>query len=120
MNKRECMGFSACKLAVAECPLVPFDCPCAMLQSDRLGYQISFSEAGGVEIEENWDKVCAFPLQAMTNNSTQHADSALTCHIRAFTQSQPYRRLATALMHTNPSSYPLQDQGVLLPNKIDL
>jgi hypothetical protein len=26
-------------------------------QSNRLGYDVSFSEAGGVEIEENWDKV---------------------------------------------------------------
>ena len=26
-------------------------------QSNRLGYEISFSEEGGVEIEENWDKV---------------------------------------------------------------
>lgn len=25
--------------------------------SDRLGYSISFSECGGIEIEENWDKV---------------------------------------------------------------
>ena len=29
----------------------------ADMQSNRLGYDISFSEAGGVEIEENWDKV---------------------------------------------------------------
>lgn len=27
------------------------------VQSNRLGNDISFSEAGGVEIEENWDKV---------------------------------------------------------------
>lgn len=27
------------------------------LQSNRLGIDISFSDAGGVEIEENWDKV---------------------------------------------------------------
>lgn len=25
--------------------------------SDRLGSNISFSECGGIEIEENWDKV---------------------------------------------------------------
>ena len=29
----------------------------ACAQSNRLGYEVSFSEAGGVEIEENWDKV---------------------------------------------------------------
>jgi hypothetical protein len=27
------------------------------MQSNRLGTDISFSDAGGVEIEENWDKV---------------------------------------------------------------
>ena len=27
------------------------------MQSNRLGNDISFSEAGGVEIEENWDEV---------------------------------------------------------------
>lgn len=26
--------------------------------SERLGSTISFSECGGIEIEENWDKVC--------------------------------------------------------------
>ena len=27
--------------------------------SERLGSTISFSECGGIEIEENWDKVCS-------------------------------------------------------------
>lgn len=27
------------------------------IQSERLGYTISFSEQGGMDIEENWDKV---------------------------------------------------------------
>ncbi|CAF2108185.1 unnamed protein product, partial [Brassica napus] len=31
--------------------------------SDRLGYSISFSECGGIEIEENWDKVKTIFLQ---------------------------------------------------------
>uniref|UniRef100_A0A0D3DNZ4 ATP citrate synthase n=1 Tax=Brassica oleracea var. oleracea TaxID=109376 RepID=A0A0D3DNZ4_BRAOL len=31
--------------------------------SDRLGYIISFSECGGIEIEENWDKVKTIFLQ---------------------------------------------------------
>lgn len=39
------------------------------IQSKRLGSDISFSEAGGVEIEENWDKVCLTsnpqPLQTL-------------------------------------------------------
>lgn len=26
--------------------------------SERLGFTISFSECGGIDIEENWDKVC--------------------------------------------------------------
>lgn len=26
--------------------------------SERLGNSISFSECGGIDIEENWDKVC--------------------------------------------------------------
>lgn len=29
---------------------------CGSPQSERLGYTISFSEFGGMEIEENWDK----------------------------------------------------------------
>ena len=31
--------------------------PAARRQSVRLGNEVSFSEAGGVEIEANWDKV---------------------------------------------------------------
>lgn len=39
-------------------PFVPHDAEYYLsIQSDRLGYKISFSEAGGMEIEENWDKV---------------------------------------------------------------
>jgi hypothetical protein len=30
---------------------------CSLLQSNRLDIDVSFSTAGGVEIEENWDKV---------------------------------------------------------------
>lgn len=26
--------------------------------SERLGCSVSFSECGGIDIEENWDKVC--------------------------------------------------------------
>lgn len=33
-----------------------------MRQSVRLGNELSFSEAGGVEIEENWDQVKAVTL----------------------------------------------------------
>lgn len=32
------------------------------IQSKRLGSDISFSEAGGVEIEANWDKACTAAL----------------------------------------------------------
>ena len=35
------------------------------VQSERLGNVISFSEAGGVEIEENWDKVKTVTLNTM-------------------------------------------------------
>ena len=38
-------------------PPLPFRPPAPQVQSDRLGYSISFSEFGGMEIEENWDKV---------------------------------------------------------------
>ena len=35
------------------------------IQSVRLGCDISFSDAGGVEIEENWDKVKTVHLPTM-------------------------------------------------------
>ena len=28
-----------------------------LLQTERLGYEISFCEAGGINIEEHWDKL---------------------------------------------------------------
>ena len=33
------------------------------ITSQRLGCEISFSECGGVDIEENWDKVGLFQCQ---------------------------------------------------------
>lgn len=41
------------------------------MQSNRLGYDISFSEAGGVEIEENWDKVKKITLATEEPASTE-------------------------------------------------
>lgn len=39
-------------------PFVPHDQEYYLsIMSDRLGCTISFSECGGIEIEENWDKV---------------------------------------------------------------
>lgn len=39
-------------------PFVPHDQEYYLsIVSDRLGCTISFSECGGIEIEENWDKV---------------------------------------------------------------
>jgi ATP citrate (pro-S)-lyase len=39
-------------------PFVPHDQEYYLsIVSDRLGSTISFSECGGIEIEENWDKV---------------------------------------------------------------
>ena len=39
-------------------PFVPHDDEFYMsIMSERLGSTISFSECGGIEIEENWDKV---------------------------------------------------------------
>ncbi len=39
-------------------PFVPHDDEFYMcISSERLGVTLSFSAAGGVEIEENWDKV---------------------------------------------------------------
>lgn len=39
--------------------------------SERLGCSISFSECGGIEIEENWDKVLLL-LIFLFNNDTLH------------------------------------------------
>ena len=40
-------------------PFVPHDEEYYLsIVSERLGSTISFSECGGIEIEENWDKVC--------------------------------------------------------------
>lgn len=39
-------------------PFVPHDDEYYLsIVSDRLGTNVSFSECGGIEIEENWDKV---------------------------------------------------------------
>ena len=39
-------------------PFVPhYDEYYLSIVSDRLGVDISFSECGGIDIEENWDKV---------------------------------------------------------------
>mmetsp|Transcript_4518 Transcript_4518/g.9718 ORF Transcript_4518/g.9718 Transcript_4518/m.9718 type:complete len:431 (-) Transcript_4518:547-1839(-) len=35
------------------------------IQSDRLGYEIFFSEAGGMDVEENWDKVRSIKLDTL-------------------------------------------------------
>ncbi len=43
----------------------------AHMQSNRLGNDISFSDAGGVEIEENWDRV-----KKITLDTEQPADAA--------------------------------------------
>ena len=36
------------------------------MQSERLGNIISFSDAGGVEIEENWDRVKSITVPTLT------------------------------------------------------
>lgn len=42
-------------------PFVPHDQEYYLsIVSERLGSSISFSECGGIEIEENWDKVWQF------------------------------------------------------------
>ena len=41
-----------------------------VVQSNRLGNDISFSDAGGVEIEENWDRV-----KKVTLDTEQPADA---------------------------------------------
>lgn len=43
----------------------------AHMQSNRLGNDISFSDAGGVEIEENWDRV-----KKITLDTEQPADAS--------------------------------------------
>ena len=53
------------------------------IQSKRLGCDISFSEAGGVEIEENWDKVLRFAgllfSQPVRGHSTHIAEEPARC-----------------------------------------
>ena len=44
-------------------PFVPHDDEFYInIVSERLGCSISFSECGGIDIEENWDKVCVLDL----------------------------------------------------------
>ncbi|KAL1535005.1 ATP-citrate synthase alpha chain protein 2 [Salvia divinorum] len=62
---KECLGveveMSGCKAPITTFiiePFVPHDQEYYLsIVFDRLGYTISFSECGGIEIEENWDKV---------------------------------------------------------------
>lgn len=53
-------------------PFVPHDQEYYLsIVSERLGCTISFSECGGIEIEENWDKVSwskKFTLVSSSNN----------------------------------------------------
>lgn len=59
-------------------------CSC-VVQSNRLGDDISFSEAGGVEIEENWDKVKKITLatdEAATTESLAPLLSSLPLELR--------------------------------------
>ena len=58
----------------------------ACAQSNRLGYEVSFSEAGGVEIEENWDKVKRVTLdteQPASSNALAPLLSTLPLELRA-------------------------------------
>ena len=55
------------------------------MQSNRLGDDISFSEAGGVEIEENWDKLKKKTLatdEAATTESLAPLLSSLPLELR--------------------------------------
>lgn len=53
-------------------PFIPHDQEYYLsIVSERLGCTISFSECGGIEIEENWDKVSwskKFTLVSSSNN----------------------------------------------------
>ena len=40
------------------------------IQSQRLGTDVSFSEAGGIEIEANWDKVKKVTIPTLLEPST--------------------------------------------------
>ncbi|KAK9838424.1 hypothetical protein WJX84_002886 [Apatococcus fuscideae] len=67
MNKRITMDKCSGEIStfIIE-PFVPHDQEFYLsVQSERLGNVISFSEAGGVEIEENWDKVKTVTLNTM-------------------------------------------------------
>ncbi len=61
------------------------NCSC-VVQSNRLGNDISFSEAGGVDIEENWDKVNKITLateEAATTESLAPLLSSLPLELRS-------------------------------------
>lgn len=49
-------------------PFVPHDEEFYLnIVSERLGCSVSFSECGGIDIEENWDKVCKICLFFVTS-----------------------------------------------------
>ena len=48
------------------------------ITSSRLGYDISFNEAGGVDIEENWDKLKTVTFDTMTEVSPDIVAPLLT------------------------------------------
>lgn len=51
-------------------PFVPHDQEYYLsVVSDRLGCTISFSECGGIEIEENWDKVTNYLFDLFSPNN---------------------------------------------------
>ncbi|EIE24609.1 ATP-citrate lyase subunit A [Coccomyxa subellipsoidea C-169] len=92
------------------------------IQSNRLGNDISFSEAGGVEIEENWDKVKKVTLaveEEATNDSLAPLLSSLPLELRpdmeTFIQAcyEVFLDLDFTLMEMNP--FTLDSEGKPFP-----
>lgn len=92
------------------------------IQSKRNGDEISFSEAGGVEIEENWDKVKQILLPPLAETSPDRLAPLLTTlplELRAKMESfiagcfQVYRDLHFSLLEMNP--FTLDDAGNPFP-----
>jgi ATP citrate (pro-S)-lyase len=87
-------------------PFVPHDQEYYLsIVSERLGCTISFSECGGIEIEENWDKVKTIFLpteKPMTPDACAPLIATLPLEVSACTSSQfPIMPFVLFLMSLN-------------------
>ena len=90
------------------------------IQSKRLGCDISFSEAGGVEIEENWDQVKTVTIPTLEEPSLERLSpllSGLALELKTkmvhFIQGCFQVRLHTHQLECNAARRSYCAQGVL-------